>query len=33
METIRKHINALRYAIRVAVMTYRRELMNDTIPF
>lgn len=33
MKTIRKHINALRYALRVAAMTYRRELMNDTLPF
>jgi hypothetical protein len=30
METIRKHINALRYAFRVARMTYRRELMHNT---
>lgn len=33
MKTIRKHIEAIRYAIRVGVMTYKRELLNDTIPF
>jgi hypothetical protein len=33
MKTIRKHINALRYAFRVAAMTYRRELMHDQLPF
>ncbi len=33
MKTIRRHIEALRYAFRVARMTYRRELMNDQLPF
>jgi hypothetical protein len=33
MKTIRKHINALRYAIRVAAMTYRNELRQDVLPF
>jgi hypothetical protein len=33
VKTIRRHLNAIRYAYRVAVMTYRRELMHDTIPF
>jgi hypothetical protein len=33
MKTLRKHLNALRYAILVARMTYKRELMNDVVPF
>jgi len=32
MKTIRRHIEALRYAYRVAVMTYKRELMHDQVP-
>jgi hypothetical protein len=33
MKTIRRHIEALRYAYRVAVMTYKRELRQDSLPF
>lgn len=33
MKFIRKHVIALRYAFLVARMTYKRELMNDSIPF
>ena len=33
MSTIRRHLNAIRYAIRVGLMTYRRELTHDQLPF
>lgn len=32
MKTIRRHINAMLYAIRVGVLAYRREVSDD-IPF
>lgn len=33
MTTIRRHIEALRYALRVARMAYRNELRQDILPF
>lgn len=33
MKLIRRHLNALRYAFLVARMTYKRELMNNVLPF
>lgn len=33
MKALRRHIDAILYALRVARMAYRNELRQDSLPF